>query len=220
MHQRAMSIEMRSRMIKSAVRLLPAVAPAIASVLFASGSAHAQQAPRSHAATWEESGEASWYGGRHNGRRTSSGTVFNENDLTAAHATLPLGTKVRVTMQETGQSVVVTITDRQPPKYVRVIDLSKGAATRIGLLSRGTAMVTLQPARTEETEEVAEAPTGTGYTGTLDEPMVTGVVPRRRGPSRSRHGARGLTAGHALGHGPAVIRVRRSIQHRAAPHKL
>ncbi len=207
-------------MIKSAVRLLPAVAPAIASVLFASGSAHAQQTPRPHAATWEESGEASWYGGRHNGRRTSSGTIFNENDMTAAHASLPLGTKVRVTMQETGESVVVTITDRQPPKYVRVIDLSKGAATRIGLLSRGTAMVTLQPARPEETEEVAEASTSTGYVGTLDQPVVTGVAPRRRGLSRSRHGTRASVAGQSVGHGPAMIRVRRSVQHRATPHKL
>ena len=205
-------------MIQSAVRLLPAVAPAIASVLFASGPVHAQQAPGTQAHAWEESGEASWYGGRHNGRRTSSGTIFNENDMSAAHATLPLGTKVRVTMQETGQSVVVTITDRQPPKYVRVIDLSKGAATRIGLLSRGTAMVTLQTARPEEAEEVADASASTGYTGTLDPSDTGATLPRRRGASRGR-GATRMSAAHASTHGPAIIRVRRSVQHRPGAHQ-
>jgi rare lipoprotein A len=230
-------------MINSAVRFLPAVAPAIApaiaAVLFASGSAHAQQQPGSRAASWEESGEASWYGGRHNGRRTSSGSIFNENDMTAAHATLPLGTKVRVTMQETGQSVVVTITDRQPAKYVRVIDLSRGAATRIGLLSRGTAMVTLQTARPEETEEVAEASPGSTYVGTLDQPDAGGAVARRRAGARNRHGLRVAAAapgtwhetGHETGHGmargtgratgraPTIVRVGRSVQHRPAAHQ-
>jgi rare lipoprotein A (peptidoglycan hydrolase) len=207
-------------MIRSAVRLLPAVAPAIASVLFASGSAHAQQSPGSHAAAWEESGEASWYGGRHNGRRTSSGTIFNENDMTAAHATLPLGTKVRVTMQDTGQSVVVTITDRQPPKYVRVIDLSKGAASRIGLLNRGTAMVTLQPARPDETEEVAEAPVNAGYEGTLDRPIRGTTAPRRRTVTRARQPARITPIARHPAHPSTVLPDRRSTRHPAAQRRL
>ena len=148
-------------MISNAVRLLPFV-PAFASLMLVAGAAHAQRvAPGAHpsggGAKWEESGEASWYGGRHNGRRTSDGSIFNDQQMTAAHATLPLGTKVRVTVQETGQSVVVTITDRQPPKLVRVIDLSRGAASRVGIVSRGTAMVTLAPARADEVMEVAEA---------------------------------------------------------------
>ena len=211
-------------MIRSAVRFLPAVAPAIASMLLASGTAQAQHSPGRQAATWEESGEASWYGGRHNGRRTSSGAIFHDNEMTAAHATLPLGSKVRVTVQDTGRSVVVTITDRQPPKYVRVIDLSKGAASRIGLLSRGTAMVTLEPARAGEAEEVAEAPDGDSYAGTLSPShqaaTVTGVAPRRRGQPRTRHGARVASAAHTSNHGPFVIRVRRSAQHPARPRML
>ncbi len=218
-------------MIRSAVRFLPAVAPAIASMLLATGPAQAQGAPAAHGAqgaqTWEESGEASWYGGRHNGRRTSSGTIFNENEMTAAHATLPLGTKVRVTMQETGQSVVVTITDRQPPKYVRVIDLSKGAATRIGLLSRGTAMVTLAPARGADTEEVADAAAGTGYVGTLDpadvgsnSPAASDALPRRRGQRHTRPGVRSAAAARPCCHAPSVIRVQRSAQRPAIPRTL
>lgn len=209
-------------MIKSAVRFLPAVAPAIASMLFATGSAQAQvrAASPSHGTTWEESGEASWYGGRHNGRRTSSGTIFNDQEMTAAHATLPLGTKVRVTMQETGESVVVTITDRQPPKYVRVIDLSKGAATRIGLLSRGTAMVTLAPARTADVEEVADAGADVGYVGPAADPDVSGAGPRRHGQRRMRHGGRVAAAARPSSHVPSVIQVRRSTQRPAAQHRL
>src|SRR3954470_17308576 len=129
-------------MLRSSV--LPGV---IASLVLLSG---APKAKADLARGWEESGEASWYGGWHNGRRTSSGTIFNENAMTAAHATLPLGTKIRVTMQETGECVVVTVTDRQPPKYLRVIDLSKAAASRIGLLGSGHAMVTLSAPGTNE----------------------------------------------------------------------
>jgi rare lipoprotein A len=125
-------------------------------------------APAAKAAVWpgwEESGQASWYGGWFNGRRTSSGTIYNQNAMTAAHASLPLGTKVRVTKDDTGDSVVVTITDRQPEKGLRVIDLSRGAASRLGLLASGVGMVTLTPA--DEPEEVAEAPDGAGATPRL-----------------------------------------------------
>ena len=209
-------------MIRSAVRFLPAFAPAIASMLLATGAAQAQRAPTVHAAGWEESGEASWYGGRHNGRRTSSGTIFNENEMTAAHASLPLGSKVRVTMQDTGESVIVTITDRQPPKYIRVIDLSRGAASRLGLLSRGTAMVTLAPARSEEAEEVADAPEGTGYQGTLDQAAdgATAAWPRRHGRLHTRPGARVAAADRTCCHRPSVVRVQHSVRRQAARHTL
>ena len=100
-------------MIRTAVRFLPTFAPAIASMMLGGEPARAQVLhPTS--ATWEESGEASWYGGRHNGHRMSNGSTFDDMQMTAAHASLPLGTKVRVTMQETGASVVVTVTYRLP----------------------------------------------------------------------------------------------------------
>jgi rare lipoprotein A len=106
-----------------------------------------------------EEGEASWYGPRHAGLRTSSGERFNPHAMTAAHPTLPLGSVIRVTVEDTGRSVIVRVNDREPPHGVRVIDLSQGAAARLGITRRGTAMVSIEPAGPGEMpEEVAEAP--------------------------------------------------------------
>jgi rare lipoprotein A len=107
---------------------------------------------------FHESGEATWYGPRHEGRRTSSGEVFNSRKLTAAHASLPLGSYVRVTVQATGRSIVVKVNDREPPHGVRCIDLSREAASRLGIVSRGVADVTLDSAAPGEATELAEAP--------------------------------------------------------------
>lgn len=77
-------------------------------------------------------GIASWYGGgRWHGRKTASGERFNQHALTAAHKTLPLGTRVHVRNLENNQSVIVTINDRGPYARGRIIDLSKGAANAI-----------------------------------------------------------------------------------------
>ena len=105
-----------------------------------------------------ESGEASWYGPRHEGHRTSSGEIFDSNKFTAAHASLPLGSYVRVTVQSTGASLVVKVNDREPPHGVRCIDLSHAAAARLGIVSRGVADVTIASATRDEAVEVAEAP--------------------------------------------------------------
>jgi rare lipoprotein A len=91
-----------------------------------------------------QSGVASYYGGRHNGRRTSSGQIFNEHAMTAAHATLPFGTKVLVKLDGTDRSVMVTITDRLCERH-RIIDLSRGAAEQLGIIHEGLAMVMLTP---------------------------------------------------------------------------
>jgi len=92
----------------------------------------------------QEHGVASWYGGAWNGRRTASGEVFDKNAMTAAHHWLPFGTRVRVTLQDTGEQIVVTITDRLAAAK-RVIDLSQGAAQALGMLGRGVARVTIDP---------------------------------------------------------------------------
>lgn len=105
--------------------------------------------------TQAESGTASWYGGRHNKRRTAAGSQFNSKQLTAAHPTLPLGTKVLVRSEESGNSVIVTINDRGPFKGNRIIDLSKAAASKIGMVRQGTAHVTITPI---DNTEVAMAP--------------------------------------------------------------
>jgi rare lipoprotein A len=88
-------------------------------------------------------GLASWYGKHHQGRKTASGERFSRGQLTAAHRSLPLGTKVKVTNLRTKQQVVVKINDRGP--YAggkrRIIDLSEAAAKRVGLLEHGTERV-------------------------------------------------------------------------------
>jgi rare lipoprotein A len=87
------------------------------------------------------SGMASWYGAELAGHRTASGDRFNPDELTAAHRTLPLGSRVRVTYQ--GKSVVVRINDRGPFARGRVIDLSRAAAEQIGLRRAGSGQVEL-----------------------------------------------------------------------------
>lgn len=87
-------------------------------------------------------GEASWYGPGFHGRKTASGERFNQNDRTAAHRTLPFGTRVRVTYK--GRSTIVTINDAGPYSGNRVIDLSRQAAADIGLIKPGHGKVTLE----------------------------------------------------------------------------
>lgn len=87
-------------------------------------------------------GEASWYGPGFHGRLTASGEVFNANDMTAAHRTLPLPSYVRVTHLASDQSVIVRINDRGPYHGGRIIDLSQAAAKRLGIA--GVAMVAIE----------------------------------------------------------------------------
>ena len=88
-----------------------------------------------------DEGIASWYGNQFRGKKTANGEVFNPDALTAAHRTLPFGTKVRVTNLRNGKSVVVRINDRGPFIRGRVIDLSLGAAKLVGLTRLGVAKV-------------------------------------------------------------------------------
>jgi len=91
-----------------------------------------------------ETGVASWYGDEWQGRITASGQPFDDRKLTAAHRTLPLNTRVRVTNLKTGQSVEVTITDRGPYTDGRVIDLSKAAAKKLGMVKEGLVPVRIE----------------------------------------------------------------------------
>ena len=85
--------------------------------------------------------EASYYADRFHGRMTANGETFDMNAMTAAHKTLPFGTMVKVTNVSSGESVVVRINDRGPYHGDRVIDLSKAAASRLGMMGSGTAQV-------------------------------------------------------------------------------
>ena len=89
-------------------------------------------------------GIASYYAEEFHGRKTANGETYDMNDMTAAHRTLPFGTRVRVVNRDTGRSVIVRINDRGPFKDDRVIDLSLAAAKQLGLLSNGTGPVLLE----------------------------------------------------------------------------
>lgn len=90
------------------------------------------------------SGIASWYGPGFHGRRSANGEVYNQNALTAAHKSLPFGTRVKVTHVRTGRSVVVRINDRGPYSGGRIIDLSAAAARVIGVMQSGVAPVRVE----------------------------------------------------------------------------
>lgn len=92
-------------------------------------------------ADYEEVGMASWYGSQHQGRSTASGERFDMNALTAAHKTLPLPGLVEVTNLSNGRKVVLRINDRGPFSENRIIDLSRGAAEALDLLSHGVGEV-------------------------------------------------------------------------------
>ncbi len=89
-------------------------------------------------------GAASWYGPGFYGRQTASGERLRKGTLTAAHRTLPFGTRVRVTNLDNGRSVVVRINDRGPFRYHRVIDLAHGAASELRMMPSGEIPVRLE----------------------------------------------------------------------------
>ncbi len=137
------------------MRLRPALILTLATVLWLGGCAtrapwdgepepsESSPAPSLPSEAGEEidRGLASWYGEKFHGRRTASGETFNTNELTAAHKTLPFGTRVRVRHATTGKEVTVRINDRGPFTKGRVIDLSRAAAAAIGMLQTGVAPV-------------------------------------------------------------------------------
>ncbi|MEJ8804427.1 septal ring lytic transglycosylase RlpA family protein [Pontibacter sp. H249] len=91
-----------------------------------------------------QTGEASWYGSKYHGRKTSSGERYNKNDMTAAHKTLPFGTKVKVTNIENDESVVLRINDRGPFVGDRIIDVSEVAARKLDFHAQGIGNVKVE----------------------------------------------------------------------------
>lgn len=89
-------------------------------------------------------GTASWYGKKFHGRTTASGEKYNMHGMTAAHRSLPFGTKVRVTNLSNNRSVIVTINDRGPKLQSRVIDMSRRAAGQLGFRRKGKARVRVE----------------------------------------------------------------------------
>ena len=95
-------------------------------------------------AQFAEQGLASWYGGEFDGRTAASGETYHQDELTAAHRTLPFGTTVRIRRTDTGAAVVVRINDRGPYIESRIIDLSNAAARRLNMVRPGVVPVALE----------------------------------------------------------------------------
>lgn len=106
--------------------------------------------------SYDQTGIASWYGQDFHGQRTANGEIFNKNELTAAHKTLPLPTLARVTNLENGKSIVVRINDRGPFSGSRLIDVSQRAAQLLGFEQQGTAKVRVQ-VLADESKAIADA---------------------------------------------------------------
>lgn len=100
--------------------------------------------PLKSAAGYDEIGKASWYGKDFHGKKTANGYIYNMYGVSAAHKTLPLGTQVRVTNLENNRSVVLIINDRGPFVHGRILDLSYGAASKLGSVERGVVKVRIQ----------------------------------------------------------------------------
>jgi len=103
-------------------------------------------------------GIASWYGPGFHGQPTASGEIYNQNALTAAHRTLPLGSRVQVTNLTNGKSVQVRITDRGPFIRGRAIDLSRGAAHKLGMVKSGLSRVRIQPLPAHSSKSIRSSP--------------------------------------------------------------
>ena len=100
--------------------------------------------PIKSAKGFSETGVASWYGKKFHGRKTASGERYNQNKMTAAHKTLPFGTRVRVKNRDNGKNVVVVINDRGPFAKGRIIDVSRAAAKKLDMIGAGTAKVSIK----------------------------------------------------------------------------
>lgn len=106
---------------------------------------------------YDETGIASWYGPGFHANQTANGEIYDENDLTAAHKTLPMPSLVRVTNLENGRSLVVRINDRGPFVNNRIIDLSRRSAQLLGIEQKGTAKVRVQVLKEESMMVAAKA---------------------------------------------------------------
>jgi rare lipoprotein A len=169
---------------------------------------------------WQQIGQASFYSNRYDGRRTSSGARYDPEKLTAAHPSLPLGTRLQVIDEASGRRVVVTVTDRQA-RNGRVIDLSRRAAEDLGIIGRGTARVRLVALTGDA--PVTDAVQVASDDDTDWSPRPTHAE-RRRGGTHSRRATRPGVALHTVAAhrhvgrpGPSAAHVQ-TISHRSVRH--
>ncbi|WP_320171228.1 septal ring lytic transglycosylase RlpA family protein [Maridesulfovibrio sp.] len=122
------------------MKILPAILLMLTMVCFGCASASVQAGKTS---SYSQSGKASYYADKFQGRSTASGEPYDKNAMTGAHRKLPFGTRVRVTNTANGKSVIVRINDRGPFTKGRVIDLSRAAFSSIGNTAAGVIPVTV-----------------------------------------------------------------------------
>jgi rare lipoprotein A len=123
--------------------------------------------PLQSARGFVEEGLASWYGPGFHGKKTANGETYNMHAMTAAHKILPLGSIVRVLNRENGRALVLRVNDRGPFVDDRVIDLSRAAAEKLGVIGKGTAAVRITalddgPARPEGGQQARKMNRGVG----------------------------------------------------------
>jgi len=124
------------------MRTRPLLVPLLLALI--GGCAEDQSNDQNVKSTFTQQGKASYYARSFHGEQTASGTTFNQNELVAAHQTLPFGTQVKVTNLENGKKVTVRIVDRGPFKPGRIIDLSRVAAGKLDLLEDGVVNVEIE----------------------------------------------------------------------------
>lgn len=136
---------------------------------------------------YDETGVASWYGPGFHAKTTANGETFDQNDVTAAHRTLPMPSIVRVTNLENGRVLVVRVNDRGPYAQGRIIDLSRRSAQLLGIESKGTAHVRVQ-ILAEESRQLAAAYAGQNANAQKDGTRVA-AAPRETVSAQNLEGA-------------------------------
>lgn len=135
-------------LLKNIISLSKPLVVAMVVLLMFSNMAWASKNEKKEVATEKEAtvktGTASWYGPGFQGKKTSTGDKFDMHGLTCASNQYKLGTWLRVTNLKTGKSVIVRVNDRMHPRMKRIVDLSKGAASQIGMISKGVAKVKVE----------------------------------------------------------------------------
>ncbi|BFM17749.1 septal ring lytic transglycosylase RlpA [Maricurvus nonylphenolicus] len=135
---------------------------------------------------FRQEGDASWYGRKFHGRRTSNGEVYDMYGMTAAHKTLPIPSYVRVTNKRNGRSVVVRVNDRGPFHGGRIIDLTYTAASKLGFVNQGTAPVTVEVITPGQT--LAATPAQSRFPSTPAQTVTAsaqGAIPKAPAPKQS-----------------------------------
>ena len=126
--------------------------------------------------TYDETGIASWYAGGFNGEKTANGELYDSDQLTAAHRTLPLPSLVRVTNLDNGRALILRVNDRGPFSRARIIDVSKRAAQLLGFEGKGTAKVRVQ-IMVKESEALADAARRGDLATTVADAIETNAPP-------------------------------------------